>query len=138
VGVTAVGEPLLTRYQEGRNLVEDLFNAELLLRREVLVHVCLDEQTEQVLVLALLERSSPTGCFLLEDCLLLLTHELETDSSHGLLGLGDRLGLLIRHLIRMGNECDRVESSKERRTIQLEDWDSSLEEADRGSHSSRC
>ena len=89
---------VLTCYQEGRNLVEDLFNAELLLRRDVLVHVCFDEQAEQVLVLSLLERSSPTGCFLLQDCLLLLMHEPEADSAHGFLRFVDRLGLLIRHL----------------------------------------
>ena len=89
---------MLTCNQERRDLVEDLLNAELLLRRDVLIHVCSDQETEQVLILCLLNRSPPTGRFLLQDCLLLLTHKLKTNSSHCLLGLSDRLGLLIHHL----------------------------------------
>ena len=112
---------MLTRDQEGRNLVEDLFNAELLLRGNVLVHVRLDEETEQVLVLSLLEGSAPTRRFLLQDCLLLLTDELEADSSHGLLGYGHRLGLLIRRLfgsVRGAIGLSEEEYGRKERTIQ--------------------
>jgi hypothetical protein len=86
---------LHTRYYECWDLVEDLLEAELLLGGEVLVHVRLDEKTEQVFVLAFLEPRSPTGGLLLQDGLLLLADELETDAAHRLPGPGENLGLLV-------------------------------------------
>jgi hypothetical protein len=68
-----------------RDLVEDLLHAEPLFGGEVFVH----EQTEQVLVFAVLECRPPAGGFLFENFPLLLAHELETDAAHRLLRLGD-------------------------------------------------
>jgi hypothetical protein len=98
----------LTRYQECRDLVEDLLHAELLFGGEVLVHVRLDEQTEQVLVLALLECRPPAGGFLLENGLLLLAHELETDAAHRLLRFGDYPGFLVHLLFWHRGRTQRV------------------------------
>jgi hypothetical protein len=97
--------PTLTRYQECRDLVEDLLHAELLFGGEVLVHVRLDEQTEQVLVLALLECRLSARGLLLENSLLLFAHELETDAAHRSLGLGDYLGFLV-HLLSRASRAD--------------------------------
>ena len=110
-GVEGPGGPgrrgLVACDEKGGDLVQDLFNGELLRggrgarghrvlvracvrgRIRVRVRVCPDEEAEEVLVCGLFEGGSASRGGLFPDGVLLLANELETDTAHSLVGLGD-------------------------------------------------